>query len=82
MPTDLELHIGRRKTSVSVRPDLAWPGMWRVHHGDRVSDMVSLTRAKDAALSRAHRGPGEVAIWRYRQAPPEARSSAFEREAA
>lgn len=49
----LELYIGRRKTSVSVRPDFEWPGIWRVHDGDRVSDMVNLSRAKDAAITWA-----------------------------
>jgi hypothetical protein len=49
----LELMVGRRKAGVSVRPDSEWPGMWRVHQGDRVSDMVNLARAKEAAIGWA-----------------------------
>jgi hypothetical protein len=38
----------------SVKPDQDYPGLWRVHlPGGHVSDMVNLTRAKDAALSLA-----------------------------
>jgi hypothetical protein len=38
----------------SVEPDKDWPGMWRVRMADgHVTDMVNLTRAKDAALSLA-----------------------------
>lgn len=44
------LYTGNKFTGVSVRPDPKWPGMWRVHQGDKVSDMVNLTRAKDAAV--------------------------------
>ena len=29
-------------------PDAKWPGMWRVRWPDGLSDMVNLTRAKDA----------------------------------
>jgi hypothetical protein len=53
MTTQIELHIGERPTGVIVRPDSRWPGMWRIVHGDRVSDMVNLTRAKDAAIAWA-----------------------------
>jgi len=36
--------------------DEKWPGMWRVRHSDgRLSDMVNLTRAKDAAAAGARR---------------------------
>lgn len=38
----------------TIVPDTEWPGMWRVRMPDgRLSDMVNLTRAKDAALSLA-----------------------------
>jgi hypothetical protein len=76
----LELYIGRRKTSVSVRPDFEWPGIWRVHDGDRVSDMVNLSRAKDAAITWARpRGLGsdEVARWRHRETAAEACCGVF-----
>jgi hypothetical protein len=67
------LHINRRSTDVTVRPDIRWPGMWRMHKGGRVSDMVNLSRAKDAALSwlAQERGRGlgntEIARWHVRE---------------
>jgi hypothetical protein len=73
-----ELSIGRRKTGVSFHPDSKWPKMWRVHHGDKVSDMVNLTRAKDAAISWALSGSGgglgssKVIHWHRREAGGEA----------
>jgi len=78
----LDLHIGRRKTGVSVHPDPVWPAMWRVHQGGRVSDMVNISRAKEAAISWARpRGLGasEVAHWRRRETRAEAGSGGFER---
>lgn len=43
------LYDGSRKTGLSVRPDLKWPGMWRIHYPDGVvSDMVNFSRATDA----------------------------------
>lgn len=39
-----------------VVPDGEWPGMYRVHTGGgKLSDMVNLTRAKDAAKALALR---------------------------
>jgi hypothetical protein len=80
----IELHIGRRNTGVSVRPDFEWPGMWRVLQGDRVSDIVNLSRAKDVAIGWARpRGLGqtEVGRWHRRETAPEASYSAFLGEA-
>jgi hypothetical protein len=38
----------------SIEPDQTWPGMWRVRLPDgRLTDMVNLLRAKDAAASLA-----------------------------
>jgi hypothetical protein len=38
----------------TIEPDLTWPGMWRVRlAGGYLTDMVSLSRAKDAAASLA-----------------------------
>jgi hypothetical protein len=78
-----ELHLSRRKTGISVRPDRVWDKMWRVHQGDDVSDIVNLSRAKDAAMfwlaqSRG-RGlrPGEVVSWRMGESPPAAPYSGF-----
>jgi hypothetical protein len=48
----LRLRSGR--LLATIVPDPEWNGMWRVHLPDgHVSDMVNLTRAKDAALSLA-----------------------------
>lgn len=64
----MELYIGRKATGISVRPDGQWPGMWRIHHDQRVSDMVNLARAKDAAVSWANLpggAQGKLVNWRY-----------------
>lgn len=45
---ELRLTTGRLLATVKSDPD--WPGLWRVHMPDgHVTDMVNLTRAKDAA---------------------------------
>jgi hypothetical protein len=44
---------GKGHAIVSIVPDKAYPNMWRVRSGERLSDMVNRTRAKDAALSIA-----------------------------
>jgi hypothetical protein len=49
---DLKLKLGRRVVA-TVQPDARWPGMWRVHYGGKVSDMLNLSRAKDTAASIA-----------------------------
>jgi hypothetical protein len=36
---------------VTLEPDASWRGMWRVRFGGKLSDMVKLSRAKDAAAS-------------------------------
>ena len=66
----MKLYIGKTFTGVSVEPDRQWPGMWRVHQGEQISEMVNLTRAKDAAILWARpRGLGgnEVAHWDRRE---------------
>jgi len=81
----IDLHIGRRYTGVSVRPDFEWPGMWRVHQGDRVTDMTNLSRAKDAGITWARpRGLGssELARWHRRETAPEASNGTFVEETA
>jgi hypothetical protein len=35
----------------TIEEDANWPGMWRVRFGGKLSDMVNLSRAKDAAVS-------------------------------
>jgi len=40
-----------KKPLAWVKPDDRYPTMWRIHWPDgEVSDMVNLTRAKDAAM--------------------------------
>jgi hypothetical protein len=70
------LHIGKRFTGITVIPDEKWPGMWRVQTPDgRVSDMVNLTRAKDAGLAAVTRANGRglrqggVASWHIGESP-------------
>lgn len=54
-----------KKILVTIKPDEEYPKMWRVIEWDgSLSDMVNLTRAKDAAMVRALRilkGSREVA---------------------
>jgi hypothetical protein len=49
----LRLRLGSGRILATVEPDSKWPGMYRVHHDGKVTDMVNLTRAKDAAISIA-----------------------------
>jgi hypothetical protein len=66
----LQLYIGKKFTGVTVEPDGRWPSMWRVHKGERISDMVNLSRAKDAAITWGSPpkglGSGDVVHWRTR----------------
>ena len=69
------LSIGNRFTGLVVCPDPKWPSMWRIHYGGRISDMINLARAKDAAIAWAcPRGLGgsEVIRWDRRETPVEA----------
>jgi hypothetical protein len=68
------LYIGMKFTGVSVEPDATWSNVWRVRMVDRLSDMVNLTRARDAAIAWARpRGLGsrEIATWHRRETAPE-----------
>jgi hypothetical protein len=50
----LRLYSGRGRVLATVEPDKEWKGMWRVRMPDgHLTDMVNLTRAKDAAVSLA-----------------------------
>ncbi len=53
------LLYGRARCPLAtVVPDTRWPDMWRIAWPDgQISDMVNLTRAKDAAVAIAERGP-------------------------
>jgi hypothetical protein len=65
-----ELQIGNVPVGVTVEPDPRWPAMWRARSGERLSDMVNLTRAKDAAIAWARpRGLGgtETVTWHRRE---------------
>ena len=47
---ELRLKLFNRQTGLVLRPDSDYPELWRIHYQDRISDMVNLSRAKDAAL--------------------------------
>jgi hypothetical protein len=50
----LRLYSIRRRVLAAVEPDRDWPGMWRVRMPDgHLTDMVNLSRVKDAAASLA-----------------------------
>ena len=50
----LRLFSSRGRVLASIEPDQTWPGMWRVRLPDgNLTDMVNLSRAKDAAVSLA-----------------------------
>jgi len=65
------LRIGTKLTGYTVVPDDTYAGMWRWQGPDgKLSDRVNLSRAKDAAMARAHKGGTEVFHWDNRQTPP------------
>ena len=48
----LRLFSSRAVVLATIEPDQTWPGMWRVRLPDGyLTDMVNLSRAKDAAAS-------------------------------
>jgi hypothetical protein len=49
----LRLGNKRARALATVVPDADWPGMYRVRRSGHTSDMVNLTRAKDAAACLA-----------------------------
>jgi hypothetical protein len=57
---------------VTMVPDPIHPGMWRLHYSDgHVSDMVNLSRARDAAARFIEaEGSRQRGRRRVRQAPP------------
>jgi hypothetical protein len=56
--TGYRLRAGDKLTGAEVLPDGRYPGMWRIHYEGRVSDMVNLSRAKDAARNLGAPGNG------------------------
>lgn len=67
-PQVLKLYFGKVFTGVTVEPDGQWQAMWRICLGNRKSDMINLSRAKDAAMTWAPMkiGGGMVPQWRTR----------------
>jgi hypothetical protein len=50
----LRLHSVRGRVLAAIEPDRQWPGMWRIRLPDGyLSDIVNLSRAKDAVTSLA-----------------------------
>jgi hypothetical protein len=64
--TEWRLYVGNRFTGIVVRPDEKYPSMFRIYR-PTPSDMVNLTRAKDAALVSARIGGRGVFYWKYRE---------------
>ena len=57
--TEWRLYLGTKSTGIVVAPDEKYPTMWRIYWPDRPpSDMVNLSRAKDAAMQWAGRAGG------------------------
>ena len=51
------LYADKRLSGYSVIEDERYPGMWRVRRPDgSLTDMVNITRAKDAATAMLDRG--------------------------
>jgi hypothetical protein len=70
---EYQLFIGRKFSGVIVRPDDKYPQMFRIHANGRISDMVNLARAKDAARTWLEGKDAVVTpnafTWRVRQMP-------------
>jgi hypothetical protein len=64
---DLRLESKRGRLLASIQREKAWFGMWRIRMPNgRLSDMVNLSRAKDAARSLA------LAVLNTQEKPAEA----------
>ena len=65
------LYVGNKFSGYSVVPDTKYPGiMWRVQNPDgSLSDMVNLSRAKDAARSWARVGGDTKISWQIKPSP-------------
>ena len=63
-----ELYVGKRSTGITIRPDATWRAMWRIHWADGrpPSDIVNLSRAKDAALASRRIGPRDQHYWKHK----------------
>jgi hypothetical protein len=59
--TEHRLYLGRKFTGIAVKSDDQWPTMYRIHWPDLPpSDLVNLSRAKDAAMRWAGRHGGSA----------------------
>jgi hypothetical protein len=68
---------GRRRPVAGIEPDAQWAGMWRVRRpGGSLSDMVNLSRARDAAVAVG------LAVLNREETAKEGRIGASVREAA
>ena len=74
---EYQLRNGTRPTGLVLRPDAKVPQLWRIHYRGQISDMVNLTRAKDAAVSwvRTKDGPPLSANWDRIETATHARTS-------
>src|SRR5262249_62295511 len=62
------LYVGNRFTGIVVSPDEKYPSMFRIYRpGQPPSDMVNLTRAKDAASATARIGGRGGFYLKYRE---------------
>ena len=60
-PDTLRLYLGSKRTGYAIVRDDRWPQMWRIRSPDgELSDMVNLTRAKDAALAAVGQPRGGI----------------------
>jgi hypothetical protein len=70
----LETEVGRLNkppVGADIVPDAHWPDMWRVTRADgSLSDMMSLARAKDAALAIADDSWAKMSGSKTMEAPP------------
>jgi hypothetical protein len=66
--TEWRLYLGTKATGIVVAPDEKYPSMYHVHWPDRSpSDIVNLSRAKEAAMrwaGRAGSGDGLRLKWK------------------
>ena len=75
--TNLTTLKSGRRVAATIEPDYNWRGMWRLRCGGSISDLVNLSRAKDAAIAIARSdlnalderdAPAKEADGRHRQA--------------
>ena len=60
----LLLYLDGKNTGISVQRDRVYGQMWRIHQADWISDMVNLSRAKDAARQMAGETLEHPVVWK------------------